>query len=145
MEAIKHSRIIVVLLILYIGISILVVTLDNSNKNNKKSNNSSNDTKQNDTKYNDFISELNSITDEVVTFIGDNNITYDTCIKLSEVMGDDYSGSVYVSEYGESIKMWYSNGTYAVNNIETNQDDIQNEDIEDNYTTEYYNNCGLSE
>lgn len=144
MEAIKHSRIIVVLLILYIGISILVVTLDNANKKNKKSS-SNNNTEEKDVDYNKFISEVDNISDEVISFLYDNNITYDTCIKLSEVMGDEYTGSVYVSENGESIKMWYSNGTHAVNNIETNKTEVVAGDVEDNYTTEYYNNCGLSE
>ena len=41
--------------------------------------------------------------------------------------------------------MWYSNGTHAVNNIETNKTEVVAGDVEDNYTTEYYNNCGLSE
>lgn len=48
MEAIKHSRIIVVLLILYIGISILVITLDQ--KQNKGKSSSDKTSEKSDTK-----------------------------------------------------------------------------------------------
>ncbi|MBR5662349.1 MAG: hypothetical protein IKX00_01705 [Bacilli bacterium] len=144
MEAIKHSKIIIVLLILYIGISILVVTLDNSNRKNKKSSTSST-TEKNDEEINNFISKVESINEDVIVYINDNNILYNTCIKLSDVMGTDYTGSAYVSQNGENINIWYSDGTYAVNNIETNQNEITKDDVEDSYNTEYYNNCGLSE
>ena len=143
MEAIKNSRIIVVLLILYIGISILVITLDNNNKKSKETN--KNDTKENNTKYDEFLTEIGNISTDVKSYIQDNSITYDTCIKMSEIMGDNYSGSVYISDGAESIRMWYSNGTYAINNIEINDGSVLKEDVEDNYTTDYYNNCGLNE
>ena len=143
MEAIKHSRIIVVLLILYIGISIIVVTLDNSSK--KKNDDKSGTSNTTNKKYDKFISEVDNINTEIYKFYSDRQMVTDVCIPISYVMGDTYSGSAYVSEDGESIKMWYSNGTYAINNIETNKDRVIDEDIEESYTTEYYNNCGLNQ
>ena len=143
MEAIKHSRIIVVLLILYIGISIIVVTLDNSQK--KKTKDNSNTSDKADNKYDEYISEVSDLTNEVLAYYKEREITNDICIPLSYVMGDEYSGSAYVSAEGSSIKMWYSNGTYAINNIETLQEELSKDSIEDNYTTSFYNNCGLSE
>ena len=143
MEAIKHSRIIVVLLILYIGISIIVVTMDNSNRKNKKEN--SNTSEKDTKKYDEFISEIGTISLSVESYYENNEIVGDVCIPLSNILGAEYSGSAYVSENGQSIRMWYSNGTYAINNIETKQDSVESSDIEKQYTTEYYNTCALNE
>lgn len=141
MEAIKHSRIIVVLLILYIGISIIVVTLDNSQKKNKKS--SSETSQKTDDSVKEFITEISTINSNVISYYSDREIQTEICIPLSYVMGDDYSGSAYVS--GQSVVMWHSNGTHAINGVETNLSDVSSEDVEDEYTTDYYNSCGLNE
>lgn len=144
MEAIKHSKIIIVLLILYIGISIIVVTLDKSQKKNKSS--KSNDTKEVDKEGKEaFLEEIKSINNDVFLYVNNNNILEDKCIPLSIVYEDEsYTGSAYVSSDKTSVRLWYSNGKYAVNNIEIEDQDVTEDDIEDSYTTEYHDTCGLS-
>lgn len=144
METIKHSRIIIVLLILYIGISILVVTMDNSQRKSKSSTN----TKQNDDssqELDEFISDIKSITDSVISYVTDNNFTSDVCVPLSFVLGDEYSGSAYVNKDRTSVKLWYSNNTYTVNNIETLAEEISKDSVEEEYNTEFYGSCGLNQ
>ena len=143
MEAIKHSRIIVVLLILYIGISIIVVTLDKSQKKSKSSKSNTNEVDKEGKEA--FLEEIKSIDSKIILYVNENNITEDKCLPLSIVYEDEsYTGSAYVSSTGSSIRLWYSNGKYAVNNIEIEEQGISENDIEDGYTTEYHDTCGLS-
>jgi hypothetical protein len=143
MEAIKHSKIIIVLLILYIAISIIVVTLD---KSQKKSKSSSSGTKEVDKKaIEDFLDEIENINSKVILYVNEYNIVEDKCIPLSNIFEDEsYTGSVYVSSNNTSMRLWYSNGKYAVNNIEIEEQDVTENDIEDGYTTEYHDSCGLT-
>lgn len=147
MEAIKHSRIIVVLLILYIGISILVVTLDKIQTKKGGSSDSTAEAKKKKENIDSFTNEVSDITDSVLNYASNYDLTSDTCFKLSQILGLEYSGSAYVASDLSSVRLWYKNEDlgFAVNNIETRGIIIEKDDIEDSYTTEFYNSCGFNE
>lgn len=146
MEAIKHSRIIIVLLILYIGISIIVVTMDASQTSKKSNKSDSANTTEKDKKTIDvFREDVNNIHDNIDSFLENSNLTTSACISFKDMLGEDYTGSAYVNyNNGYEIRVWYSNGTYAINNFDINTD-ITEENVEQTYSTPYYETCGLSQ
>lgn len=147
MEAIKHSRIIIVLLILYIGISILVVTLDKIQTKKGGSSSSETTEKKKDDNVALFISDVENVTNSVVNYVSSYSLKVDSCFKLSQVLGEEYTGSAYVTSDLSSIRLWYKNEelNLAVNNVETKSTTISEDNIESDYSTEYYNFCGFSE
>lgn len=162
MEAVKHSKIIIILLILYTGIAIAVVTMDRSRKSEQDNKDKKNtEIKISDEEFNEFSEEISWVKGEVENYISNNNITQDTCISIPTIIPEKedltdaeksepktivYTGSVYVSQDLSSIKLWYKSPTlnFAVNNIEIVETELEKSDIEEDYSTDYYDSCGFS-
>ena len=164
MEAIKHSKIIIILLVLYTAIAIAVVTLDKKMSSSKKEEDKkkSAEVKISEKDFNAFIEETDMIREKIQEYVSNRQIVGDTCIAISIIIpkttdytnaesGEpkviEYTGSVYISQDLDSVKLWYKSNDlgYAVNNVEINGVDIEKDDIEEDYSTSYYNSCGLSE
>lgn len=142
MESIKQSKAILILLILYIGISIFVVTLDNKQK--KKDSSKNNSAEKIEKEKESFLEEVQSVVASVDNYVLVNGINGEACIKLADISANYTSGSVYVDPINSSIRIWYSKDSYVLNNIEVKSKKPTTDDIEEKYTTYYYDSCGLN-
>lgn len=143
-QTIKQSRAIVVLFIIYSVITIGVVALDRSLSDDKDKNKT--ETKDNvDTALESFISEVSDLYEQIDDYVVRNNILESKCIPLSEIVSPETEGSVYLSENAQKYFVWYSNGEYAINALQVTDKKIDSSDVDEEYNTLYYNQCGMSE
>lgn len=147
MEAIKKSKIIIFLLILYIGLTILVVTLDKINRSeDKSSSNKSSDNSEEISKKDkdNFLLKVSDVYADVIDYLTNNELGPGSCITLSDV-SIDYTGSAYVTENKDEIYLWYSNGKLFIDGKRITSENISEESISNNYSTDFYLKCGVEE
>jgi len=152
-QVIKSSRAILILFILYLCISIAVVTLNAaSKKKDKEESSSKTQEKTTTTSYdvNVVQDEINDIAKLIETYVvaEETNGTLSTsgtyCISLSDTL--DYqknnkytTGSVYYNNGEKTI--WFTDGDHYISEFKFG-DTLTEDDISSGFLTEYYNTCG---
>lgn len=154
-QAIKGSRAIVILLIIYVAITIAVVVLDRS-MSNKKDSSSSNKTEEKknesnnannnttDKEMSSFIEEVYQLYEVIDDYVVTNNLITNQCIPLSSIFGQQVDGSVLLFENGTEYFVWYGNGKYVIDGVQLTDKKIKSSDVSTKYKTPYYNTCGTN-
>lgn len=165
MEMIKKNiRIIAVIFCIDLFIAIGVILLNNSTAKDDKSSSAKTtenaDAKEKDinpenplkdtnleeslsSEYASLQTSVNELKRNIASYVSSNPTQDNTCISLSTIYSDPgRSGSVYLSNNKTNYTVWFENGTYVLNGIEINKNNLKDSDISYRFDNAYYDNCG---